>query len=191
MSFKFTDAVFRITNNGIYCPFCERVFTGGTTIKRKIQAEMRERVLTAEGELLEHTKTHPFGHAEKAVLLALANHANEDGICWPGYTLLCAETYLSRGSVSAAIANLSKMNLITIMEQSKRRSTTYKLNLETDPDVIDAKQRKAMKDAGIEIPTETVRLRGKTYTRKPADDTQPPTTAFDIEDEDDFLPVPQ
>src|ERR1019366_6336950 len=112
-----------------------------------------------------------------AVLLALADHANDDGICWPGYTLLSGETYLSRASVSTAITNLSEMKLITIMEKSARRSTTYKLNLETDPAVIEANGKKAMDAAGVEPPVKTVRMGGKTYRSKA-------TTTFNIEDED-------
>jgi hypothetical protein len=180
MAFKYTDQVFKITNNGIYCSFCNKVFTGGTTAKRKVKGEMRDKVLTAEEELLEHNETHPFGHIEKAVLLALADHANDDGICWPGYTLLSAETYLSRASVSTAITNLSEMKLITITEKSKRRSTTYKLNLETAPAVIEANGKKAMDAAGVEPPVKTIRMGGKTYRSKA-------TTTFNIEDEDDEL----
>lgn len=192
MAFKYTDQVFKITNGGAYCSFCNKLFTGGTTAKRKEKGAMRDKVLTAEEELLEHNRTHKFGHVEKAVLLALADHANEDGICWPGYTLLSAETYLSRASVSAAITTLSEMKLITIIEKSKRRSTTYKLNLETGPAVIEAHQKKAMKAAGVEPPVHTVRMRGKSYGRKPKEeieflDETTATTTFNIEDEDDEL----
>jgi hypothetical protein len=172
MAFKYTDAVFRITNDGLYCDFCEAIFA------------------TAE-QFQQHRRTHPpFGHVEKAVLLALANHANDEGVCWPGYTLLSKETFLSRASVSKGINNLCEIGIVT-RERSQRYSTVYRLNIETDRDVIEAKQRRAMKDAGIDIPTETVRLRGKTYRRVPKEDIQPSMTAFNIEDEDDFLQVSQ
>jgi hypothetical protein len=199
MSFKYTDAVFKITNNGIYCSFCNKVFTGGTTAKRKMKGKMRDKVLTAEEELVEHNETHPFGHAEKAVLLALADHANENGICWPGYTLLCAETYLSRSSISTAITNLSEMNIITITEKSKRRSTSYKLNLETDPAVIEANRKKAMDTAGIKPPVKTIRMGGKTLRRKSPEESKvsgeeieflddaTETNNFNIEEDDDDL----
>lgn len=197
MAFKYTDAVFKITNNGNYCLFCKKVFTGGTTAQRKMKGNMRDKVLTDEEELLDHNKTHKFSHVEKAVLLALADHANDDGICWPGYTLLCAETYLSRGSVSTAITNLSEMNLITITDKSKRHAATYKLNLETNPAVIEANRKEAMNAAGIEPPVKTIRMGGKTYIRKPSgeskvceerieflDDTTG-TPTFNIEEADD------
>jgi hypothetical protein len=193
MAFKYTDAVFKITNNGNYCSFCNKVFIGGTTAMRIKKGKMQDKVLTAEEELMEHNETHPFGHVEKAILLALADHANENGICWPGYTLLSAETYLSPASISTAIANLSEMTLITITEKSKRSSTVYKLNLETDPAVIDANWKKAMDAAGIEPPTKTVRIGGKTYRRKPKEEIQfleDDTTAtkpFNIDDDDDDL----
>jgi hypothetical protein len=198
MSFRYTDAVFKITNHGNYCLFCNKVFAGGTIAKRKRKGKMQDKVLTAEEELLAHSKTHPFGHVEKAVLLALADHANENGICWPGYTLLCAETYLSRTSVSTAITNLSEMNIITITEKSKRHSTAYKLNLETDTAVIEVNWKKAMDAAGIEPPTKTVRIGGKTYRRKPKEesnaseeeikflDEATATTNSNIEDDDDL-----
>lgn len=192
MSFKYTDAVFKITNHGNYCLFCNKVFTSGRIAKRKKKGEMVDKVLSAEDELLEHSKTHPFGHVEKAVLLALADHANEDGICWPGYTLLSAETYLSKSSVSTAITNLSEMNLITITEKSKRRSTAYKLNLETDAAVTEANRKKAMDAAGITPPVKTVRMGGNTYRRKSKEENNVPdnctaTTNFNIEEDDDDL----
>lgn len=172
MAFKYTDVVFKITNGGTFCDFCETLFN------------------TAK-EFKEHRGTHPFGHVEKAVLLALADHANSDGVCWPGYTLLCEETFLSRASVSKAINNLCEIGFITI-DKSQRSSTTYQLNIETDPAVIDANRKKAMNDAGVEPPAKIVRMGGKTYSRKPQEEIQfldgdKATTTFDIENEDDEL----
>jgi len=50
-----------------------------------------------------------------------------------------------------------------------------------------------MKTAGIEPPAKTVRMGGKTYSRKPQEEIQfledtTATTTFNIEDEDDELP---
>jgi hypothetical protein len=143
MAFKYTDVVFKITNGGTFCDFCGTLFN------------------TAK-EFKEHRGTHPFGHVEKAVLLALADHANK------------------------AINNLCEIGIIT--RDTSQRSSTYRLNIETDPAVIDANRKKAMNDAGIEPPDKTVRMGGKTYSRKPQEEIQfldgdKATTTFNIEDE--------
>ena len=49
----------------------------------------------------------------KAVLVALANHANDDGKCWPYIRTLVAETELCNRAVRAALADLEKRGLIS------------------------------------------------------------------------------
>jgi hypothetical protein len=92
-----------------------------------------EHVQTGHEELLEHSKTHPYGAVERTVLLQLAEHANDEGGCFPGYTLLHEETYLSKGAISEAIGNLVELGLISIVEKGRRRSTTYLLNINPNP----------------------------------------------------------
>ena len=45
-------------------------------------------------------------HTDKLVLLALADNASDEGLCWPSVTTLMRKTCLSRRGVQAAVARL-------------------------------------------------------------------------------------
>ncbi len=49
----------------------------------------------------------------KAVLLAIANYADEEGICWPSQEQLAEDTELSRHSIMRAIDALEEMGLLS------------------------------------------------------------------------------
>lgn len=49
----------------------------------------------------------------KAVLLAIANYADEEGICWPSQEQLADDTELSRHSVMRAIDHLEELGLLS------------------------------------------------------------------------------
>jgi DNA-binding MarR family transcriptional regulator len=49
----------------------------------------------------------------KSVLLAIANYADEEGICWPSQEQLADDTELSRHSIMRALDQLEEMDLIT------------------------------------------------------------------------------
>lgn len=125
MSFKYTDAVAKIK--------------GWTTGYRKEKA-------------FHGTDDVPFGHVEKAILGALAERADDEGECWPGYTVLCADTYLSQGAVSRGIANLAALGLITT-DKAIRSTCTYYLQLD------------AIAAAANPVSGEKLKVKGKTYTR--------------------------
>lgn len=61
---------------------------------------------------------------QKAVLIALADHANDLGQCWPSIPTLCERTCFSRRAVIAAIAGLESSGVLTA-DRSKGRHTTY------------------------------------------------------------------
>lgn len=62
----------------------------------------------------------------KFVLVALANYANEDGTCWPGFERLCQATCLSRSTIIRA---LEKLETSGLLRRTKRpnKSNTYEL----------------------------------------------------------------
>ena len=137
MAFTYTDIVFRqfSLTTGV-CPFCDEFCQGND---RKSKKNLKEHFESA----------HKFGHVEKAVLLSLAEHANDKtGLVWAGYTLLSDETLLSRGSVSNAVNRLLALRIISAVDNPRVRSGTYKMNFG--------------KSEGA------VRMNGKTYTRIPA-----------------------
>lgn len=62
--------------------------------------------------------------AQKAVLVSLADQANDDGVCWPSVKHIAMRTCLSERSVQSAIKWLVSANALSIQERSGR-STVY------------------------------------------------------------------
>jgi hypothetical protein len=54
-----------------------------------------------------------LGRSERDVLLVMADHANDDGVCWPSRALICWMTGLSEATVKRALTGLREKNLIT------------------------------------------------------------------------------
>lgn len=77
-------------------------------------------------------KTH-----EKFILVRLADHANADGVCWPGKDSLADTCCCSKRSVDRAIERLEALGLITVEHRTsdggKQRSNRYFLNLQQRP----------------------------------------------------------
>lgn len=61
---------------------------------------------------------------QKLVLLALADWANDEGLCWPSIDRVCVKSSLTRRTVQIAIKDLSEMGLLT-QEKSTGRSCKY------------------------------------------------------------------
>lgn len=61
----------------------------------------------------------------KVTLLALADHANDDGDCWPGYTRLEKKTGLSRQGIADVIKALKFNGLIFVAEEKSKSGTNY------------------------------------------------------------------
>lgn len=62
--------------------------------------------------------------AQKAVLVSLADMANDDGVCWPSIAHIAMRTCLSGRSVQAAIKWLTESGALTAQERVGR-STIY------------------------------------------------------------------
>lgn len=70
--------------------------------------------------------------SEKLLLMALADHADDDGVCWPGQKVLCQKTGFHRSTVSTLAKSLRDRGLIQIERrkyQGVQKSNRYKLNL--------------------------------------------------------------
>lgn len=77
--------------------------------------------------------THVWEHqgvtpTQKLVLLALADWANDEGLCWPSIEKLCKKSCLSRRAVQTAIKSLSDIGLL-IQEQLNGRGCKYWLKI--------------------------------------------------------------
>jgi hypothetical protein len=66
---------------------------------------------------------------QKLVLLALADWANDEGLCWPSIDRVCVKSSLTRRTVQIAIKDLSEMGLLT-QEKSTGRSCKYWIKVE-------------------------------------------------------------
>ena len=64
--------------------------------------------------------------ADKAVLIALANHADPTGDCWPSVARVCLYTSLSERAVRIALRRLEEQGLVTTTHKIGR-SSSYKL----------------------------------------------------------------
>ncbi len=65
----------------------------------------------------------------KLVLLALADNANEDGVCWPSISTIARKSCLTDRCVQRAIRELVSAGIVTIREKSGH-SNSYKLTPE-------------------------------------------------------------
>lgn len=69
----------------------------------------------------------------KLVLLALADHADHEGVCWPGFDGLAAKTGMNRSTVIDNVKVLAEMGLIEVEKRSDRSghraSNRYILNI--------------------------------------------------------------
>lgn len=64
-----------------------------------------------------------MGASEKAVLISLADQANDAGVCWPSQETISRRTCLSDRTVRRALANLEKAGLVTNREWHGRAVT--------------------------------------------------------------------
>lgn len=64
--------------------------------------------------------------SQKAVLISLADQANDDGYCWPSVKTISVRTCLSERAVQGAIRWLASVNLLRASERSGT-STVYQL----------------------------------------------------------------
>ena len=64
--------------------------------------------------------------AQKAVLISLADQANDDGYCWPSVGTIAKRTCLSERAVQGAIKWLQSANLMTTSERNGT-SSVYRL----------------------------------------------------------------
>ena len=73
----------------------------------------------------------PVRPAAKLVLLALADHANDDGECWPGIAGLTAKTSLSDRAIQKNMRVLASAGLLNVTprldESGRQKSSLYRL----------------------------------------------------------------
>lgn len=96
-------------------------------------------------EALDWAWRQPLKQGPKLVLLALADYANDDGVCWPGFDALVEKTSMSRSAVIEAIKALTEAGLVAVEKRADangyRASNRYHLNTANvrNPDLGHAK----------------------------------------------------
>lgn len=75
-------------------------------------------------EALSWAWKHSIASSEKLTLLALADHSDPDGICWPGVRGLSRKTGLSEKTIRRSILAMESMGLLEKSE--RRRKDGYK-----------------------------------------------------------------
>lgn len=59
---------------------------------------------------------------EKLVLMKLADHANDSGLCWPGKSSIAEDCEVSKRTADAYVARLSELKLITVTRRKVGRN---------------------------------------------------------------------
>jgi DNA-binding MarR family transcriptional regulator len=72
---------------------------------------------------------------EKAVLISLADNANDTGFCWPSIATICERTCLGKSTVIRAIASLEGRKLLRANRDNGRHST-YTLDAKAISDSV-------------------------------------------------------
>ena len=76
--------------------------------------------------------------SEALVLLALADQANDEGLCWPSQEKLAPKARQSVSTLRRSLRGLEKMGLLTTITRSStrgRRSNLYLLHIGAKPDL--------------------------------------------------------
>lgn len=71
-------------------------------------------------------------HTQKLVLLALADNANDDGVCWPSMRTIARKCDLSEQAVRNQVAALQDLQLISVEVGGGRKSNTYRLSFKAE-----------------------------------------------------------
>jgi len=108
--------------------------------------------------------------AQKAVLVSLADNANDEGVCWPAVATIAMRTCLSERAVQAAIKWLVQAQALSV-RQRDGRSTVYQVTPAAYAPPQEMHPRKSRTPAN---PAPPQHLRGADPAPTPADSAPPP-----------------
>ncbi len=109
---------------------------------------------------------------QKAVLVSLADNANDQGECWPSITTICERTCLGKTAVISAIKALEQSGLLEA-DRSNGRHTRYLINV-SQLDLFDNSNRCARRAGARDEP---VRQTDQCATRTGAADGPNPSAS--------------
>lgn len=124
--------------------------------------------------------------AKRAVLLEFADHANDDGICWPGNARIMYNTGLSKSAVKKAISELREKGVLVVMEYhegGRGRIPIYRVRPEKGPRKTPFEEWKkdvfGEEERGQNLPErgQSVSERGQNLEHEPSGNRQEPSNA--------------
>jgi hypothetical protein len=90
----------------------------------------------------------------KFVLVALADNADDDGVCWPGQKFVAGKTCLTRRSVSKSVSRLVELKLVEVQHRvdhlGRPISNVYRLCLKRGGNENDVPLDRELNSQGIE-----------------------------------------
>jgi Helix-turn-helix domain len=114
----------------------------------------------------------------KLLLMALADIADDTGLCWPSHTTLAAKCSLTDRTVRRVLVLLKRKSLILVEHRFKadgsRTSNRYRLAIDTPPDNMSGGSVTRGKGPGQQCPGATDRLVRVTTTESPDEPSPPP-----------------
>lgn len=89
---------------------------------------------------------------QKAILIALADRANEEHQCWPSYSDICERSCCTRNALAHALKVFEEKGLVS-RQQRHNKSTIYTLRLASTQLDTDLTGTELKIDAGTELTT--------------------------------------
>ncbi len=103
--------------------------------------------------MVEAMNTQVGNPARKLVLLKLADHANDEGICWPSYESIAKQCEISKRTVIRHITELEKQGLVQVFQRERNghhhnQSNKYVLRLNNSQSLAPNPETKKLKNDG-------------------------------------------
>ncbi|MFS1583614.1 MAG: helix-turn-helix domain-containing protein [Candidatus Arsenophonus phytopathogenicus] len=99
--------------------------------------------------------------ARKLVLLKLADHANDEGVCWPSYESIAKQCEISKRTVMRHIAELEKQGLVQVFHRERNghhhnQSNRYVLQLNNSQSLSPNREREKESNDSDTVSPESV-----------------------------------
>ena len=118
-------------------------------------------------KLMAEVWTRRFNSGQRDVLLVMADHANDNGVCWPSLPLIAWKTDKDRRSVRRIMRGLEEVGIVECIANQtggRGRARVYRLHLDKadkkSPFVSDAEEREEFAsltsgNTAVEVPAES------------------------------------
>jgi hypothetical protein len=120
----------------------------------------------------------PLRSSRKVVLLALADIADDQGVCWPRQQLLARKSNTTERTLRRVLAWLASHALVSIEPQYRkdgsRSSNRYRLSLGTPPDTLSGGGVTRVRGSGQRCPEVGSPASGHRTTKEPPNEPSPP-----------------